>query len=98
MIELLQRLLTIKKMDIFERKMMVQKIMNHKEKEMVQKLIDDPLELQRVEDNLRKMIEDKQQKHRESKSQIDQTSKPTRRDLRAQREMEKLKKRISEAS
>ena len=60
MIELLQRLLTIKKMDIFERKIMVQRIMNHKEKEMVQKLIDDPVELQRVEDNLRKMIADKQ--------------------------------------
>lgn len=100
MIELMQRLQTLKKMDIYERKMAIGRSQSAKEREMLQNLFDRPGELQRVEENLMKAIKEKQNQHQQAKQDsLDKlNNKPTRRDLRAQREYEKLKKKISEAS
>lgn len=72
-------------MDKFERQMALNRIPAGSQKEMLQKLFDTPGELQRVEDQVVEMIEQKKANYTENSlknSEVKQTS----RDKRAQRE------------
>ena len=100
--DLLQRIRTYKKMDPYERRMLINQSTNPEQRETMTKLLMSPGQLEQVEAQLSDMIMKRSAittKNQELKNEKDSKAhKPTRRDKRAEKEMQKLKDKISEAS
>ena len=100
--DLLKRIRTYKKMDPYERRMLINQTANPEQRDTMTKLLMNPGQLEQVEAQLNDMIMKRSAittKNQELKNEKDaKPHKPTRRDKRAEKEMLKLKDKISEAS
>ena len=99
MLDLLQNLKLYRKMDVFERQMVIARSSSEEQRTMLATLLTKEGELARVTQQVEEMIEEKKAARVgsvEKSNEMEKAYKPTRRDKRATREMEKLKKKINE--